>query len=203
MTESSLSTKSQSHWYRYFQLMIIILGSGAVFPLVYLRQNFELTLVESLGISSAQLGDCYSLLGVMFVATYLPSGWLADRISAKYLLSGSLLGTALLGVWFSTYPDFTSVKLIFLGWGITTGLALWAALIKSVNMLAQANEQGRFFGFLDGGRGLVEAILATAAVALFAQLINSDESNLGASLQSVIYMYIGFMLLMAPLVFFA
>lgn len=201
-TLAPITTQQQSFWFRYVQLTIIILGSGAVFPLVYLRQNFEVTLVQALGISSSQLGECYSLLGIMFVITYLPSGWLADRISPRYLITGSLLGTALLGIWFSTYPNFQSVKLIFLGWGITTGLALWAALIKSVNVLAGADFQGRFFGLLDGGRGLVEAILATIAVGLFAYFLNEQETNLSSSLQNVIYMYIGFMLLMVPLVFF-
>ncbi len=199
---SSSHIVNRKNWYRYFQLLVIVLGSGAVFPLVYLRQNFELSLVQSLGITSSQLGECYSLLGIMFVVTYLPSGWIADRISARYLISVSLSGTALLGIWFASYPDFFSVKLIFLGWGITTGLALWASLIKSVNLLAKPDEQGRFFGLLDGGRGLVEAILATLAVGLFALLLNSDETNVSNSLQNVIYMYVSFMLVMTPLVFF-
>ena len=193
--------KTQSPWYRYIQLGVLVLGSGSIYPLVYLRQNFELSLLESLAIDAAQLGQCYSLLGVMFVLTYIPSGWLADRIAPRYLITFSLLGSAVLGLWFSSYPSYAALQFIFLGWGLTTGLTLWAALIKSVAMLAEHNEQGRFFGILDGGRGLVEAIVATIAVVLFAAMLNDQQDNIASSLKAVIIMYIGFMLLMAPLIF--
>ena len=62
-------------------------------------------------------------------------------------------------------PSFTALQIIFAGWGIATGLTFWCALIKATALLAEPHEQGRFFGILDGGRGLVEAILATIAVA--------------------------------------
>ena len=194
--------KSPSTASRYLQLAVIVLGSGAIYPLIYLRQNFEVSLLQSFGISLAELGQCYSLLGIIFTLTYFPSGWLADRVSPRILISFSLLGTAILGVWFSTIPNLDSLRLIFVGWGITTGLTFWAAMIKSVALLARSNEQGRFFGILDGGRGLVEAIFATIAVALFAYHLNDAQTNVTTSLQYVIYMYIGVLLLAAPLVFF-
>ena len=91
---------------RYIQLAIITLAAGAMYPLIYLRQNFEVTILESFGITIAQLGQCYSMLGVIFVATYLPSGWLADRVPPRVLVPFSLLTMALLGVWFSMMPPF-------------------------------------------------------------------------------------------------
>jgi hypothetical protein len=55
-------------------------------------------------------------------------------------------------------------------------------------MLAAANEQGRFFGILDGGRGLVEAVLASIALAIFAfHVEQGDEAKL--ALRQVIYLY--------------
>ena len=88
---------------------------------------------------------------------------------------------------------------IFAGWGIATGLTFWSAMIKATAMIAQPNEQGRFFGFLDGGRGLVEAALATIAVALFAYLINRHDATTDYALVRVIYFYVAFVFAMAPL----
>ena len=62
---------------RYFQLGVLTLAGGAIYPLIYLRQNFEVSILDSFGITISQLGQCYSMLGVIFVLTYLPSGWLA------------------------------------------------------------------------------------------------------------------------------
>ncbi len=60
----------------YAQLGVLILAAGAIYPLIYLRQNFEVSILDSFGITISQLGQCYSMLGVIFVVTYLPSGWL-------------------------------------------------------------------------------------------------------------------------------
>ncbi len=188
---------------RYGQLAVLTLAAGAVYPLIYLRQNFEVSILESFGITIAQLGQCYSMLGVIFVATYLPSGWLADRVSPRGLVAFSLTFTGLLGIWFSTMPPFNSLLAIFAGWGIVTGLTFWAALIKAVALLARHDEQGRFFGILDGGRGLVEAILASIAIYWFAYSLNDLAQTTSVALLKVIYLYIGSALILAPIVYFA
>ena len=188
---------------RYTQLGVLILAAGAIYPLIYLRQNFEVSLLESLGITISELGQCYAMLGIIFVLTYVPSGWLADRISPRWLMSFSLALTGLLGLWFSTMPSFQMLLVIFAGWGIATGLTFWAALIKGVAVLARPSEQGRFFGLLDGGRGLVEAILATIAVAWFAHSLEALGQSTSVALQKVIYLYVGFALLLAPVIVFA
>jgi predicted MFS family arabinose efflux permease len=194
---------SQSTMGRYVQLGVLTIAGGAIYPLIYLRQNFEVSILESFDISISQLGQCYSMLGVIFVVTYLPSGWLSDRVSLRWLISLSLALTGLLGLWFSTMPSFDVLIFIFAGWGIATGLTFWAALIKGVAVLARHDEQGRFFGLLDGGRGLVEAILATIAVAWFAHSLGAQGLSTSVALQKVIYLYAGFALLLSPVVLFA
>lgn len=187
---------------RYFQLAVIVIAAGAIYPLLYLRQNFEVSILESFGITLSQLSQCYSMLGVIFVLTYLPSGWLADRIPVRVLLSFSLAATGMLGLWFSTMPSFDALQVIFACWGIATGLTFWSAHIKAVALLAKPDEQGRFFGILDGGRGLFEALLATIAVAWFAYAIESQADSTSQALLEVIYIYVFVLLVLAPLVFF-
>ena len=55
---------------------------------------------------------------------------------------------------------------------------------------------------LDGGRGLVEALLATLAVALFAFAVESLGEHVTQALNRVIWLYVSFMLLLAPAVYF-
>jgi len=188
---------------RYLRLAVLVVAAGAIYPLLYLRQNFELTILDSFGIAASQLNQCYSILGGLFVATYIPSGWLADRVAPRLLMSFSLALAGVLGIWFSSMPPFFALKIIFAGWGLATGLTFWAALIKATAMLGRHDEQGRFFGILDGGRGLVEAILATTAVALFAWLTSDVSSTPATALRSVIWLYVSFMLILSPIVFFA
>lgn len=188
---------------RYFELGVIVVAAGAIYPLLYLRQNFEVSILESFGITLTQLSQCYAMLGVIFVVTYLPSGWLTDRVSPRILLTFSLATTGLLGLWFSTMPSFSMLQVIFAGWGITTGLTFWSAHIKAVTLLADSKEQGRFFGILDGGRGLFEALLATIAVAWFAYAIESQGDSTRQALLEVIYLYVAVLLILAPVVYLA
>ena len=192
---------SPSAFRSYSQLALIVVAAGAIYPLLYLRQNFEISILESFSITQTQLRYCSSMLGIIFMVTYIPSGWLADRFSSRKLLSLSLLATALLGIWFSTMPSYSSLLIIYGAWGIATGLTFWSAHIKLVAMLADKDQQGRFFGILDGGRGLIEALLATMAIALFAYILSQDTNATQLALKQVIYLYVGVLLVVSPLVY--
>ncbi len=186
-------------WRRYGQLAVLVLVGGCVYPLVYLRQNYEVTMLEAFGVTIGELAGCYALLGAMFMATYLPSGWLADRVSCRGLITFSLAATGALGLWFATLPGLVELRFIYLGWGVSTGLTFWSALIKAVALLARPSEQGRFFGILDGGRGLVEAALATVAVSLFAWVMADGAGEATAALERVITFYVVCLFLMTPI----
>lgn len=174
---------------RYIQLMLLVIAAGAIYPILYLRQVYQPTMLEVFHITDSQLGYLYSSLGTIFLLSYLPSGWLADRIAPRLLICFSLVATGVLGLWYSTAPSFPMLMLIFGGWGLSTGLTFWAAVIKRVTMIAGAQEQGRFFGLLDGGRGLIEAMLATIAISLFAWLTQTKGAPVAAGFKLVVYMY--------------
>ena len=191
----------QARAVRYAQFAILVLAAGALYPIMYLRQNFEISILEALRIDASALGELYSLLGFVFAVSYIPSGRLADRFQPRLLMSFALASIGVLGFWFATYPSLFELRLIFLGWGLAGGLCFWASLIKAVNLLAGHDEQGRFFGILDGGRGLVEAILASIAILMFREL-STPEDAATVRLDPVIRLYAFTALLFAALVFF-
>lgn len=187
---------------RYLKLAVLVIVAGIIYPLIYLRQNFEVSILESFGITSKQLGQNYAMLGLIYMLTYLPSGWLADRVSPRILMSFSLLLAGALGLWFASMPSAGALTVIFAGWGIAAGLTFWSALIKATTLLAKPEEQGRFFGILDGGRGLVEAALASIALGIFAYYTNDAGQDTAQALRKVIWLYAGTMLVFAPISYF-
>jgi sugar phosphate permease len=187
--QQGAQSKTDNKLYRYGQLALLVIAAGAIYPVLYLRQIYQSSMLAALGIDNVQLGYLYSGLGTAFVLSYLPSGWLADRVPPRLLICISLLGTGALALWYATYPSFGYLRIIFLGFGITTGLTFWAALLKRLKSLATKEEQGRFFGFLDGGRGLIEASLATIALSLFTYYTQKQGQTLGQGFQHVIRMY--------------
>lgn len=190
---------------KIFELVLLILAAGSIYPLVYLRQNFEETILTVFGMDQAELAGLYSMLGIVFVVGYLPSGWLADRFPVKFLIIFSLLVTAGAGLWYAQVPDKSLLLYIYLIWGFATVFTFWSAILKTVNLLADAKEEGRYFGALDGGRGLVEAILASLAIGVFVAAAGTGTTNAvetRAGFQAVVYMYCIAIIVIAAGLFF-
>ena len=193
------STQQSARVQRYIQLALVVLAAGTIYPMLYLRQVYQSTMLEFFHIDDVQLGYLYSSLGTIFLLSYLPSGWLADRLPPRWLICFSLLATGALGLFYATGPSFPVLVAIFGAWGLTTGLTFWAAVIKRVNMIAGPDEQGRFFGLLDGGRGLIEASLATIAIALFAYVTQTRGRSDIDGFKLVVHLYAFFCLALGVL----
>ncbi len=189
MTKTINAASAHPDVIRYVKLLFLIMAGGAIYPLLYLRQNFELTLLSTFGMTLSELNVASSILGTSFFVSYIPSGWLADRFSPRALLTFSVGMTGIIGLWYATLPAASWVTLIFGLWGVTTGLTFWAALIKGCALLAPEHLQARYFGLLEGGRGLFEALLATIAVAWFAYAVGSLGSADEAAMVQVIHFY--------------
>ncbi|WP_242654901.1 MFS transporter [[Clostridium] hylemonae] len=159
--------------------------------MLYLRTNYQETMLEVFNMTLPQLNTVMSALGIAFTIGYLPSGIIADKFSAKKLVLVSLFGIAVGGFWFAQIPSYTSVIIIYAIWGFSAVLTFWSAHMKVVKMLASKGEEGRFFGILDGGRGVVEAILASVAVFIFARILGSATAiaDKRSAMVAVIYLY--------------
>lgn len=194
---------SKSKMSRYFQFFLVIIASGAIYPLIYLKGQYQETILAVYNISLEQLNTIFTFLGIACIVGYFPSGLLCDKFSAKKLLAVSLLGTAAGGFWFAQVPSYSNVVIIFVIWGFFSVFTFWSAHLKIVQMLAEKNEQGRFQGILDAGKGLVEAVLASIAVSIFASKTPAnvtDPASLKEPLLAVVYMYIFVLIIAAVLV---
>ena len=182
---------SQSQIKKYFQLFLVVLAAGSIYPLIFLKQGYQETILQVFNMTLPQLNTMYSVIGLVFVFGYAPSGYLSDVFSAKKLLAVSLFFTGIGGLWFAQIPSYDNVVLIFGLWGIFSVFTFWSAHMKIVRLLGNDNEQGKFFGILDGGRGLVEALLASVALYIFSSIVG-NQVDLGSkreALIAVIYMY--------------
>jgi nitrate/nitrite transporter NarK len=99
--------------------------------------------------------------------SYFPGGPLADRFPARKLMAFSLWSTAVGGLYMATFPAYAGTVFVFAFFGVSTILLFWAALLKATRDWGGADEQGRAYGLLDGGRGLLAAALASVGVMVF------------------------------------
>lgn len=178
------ATKQRWSARRVVTMAALILAGGVIYGMPYLRQNYHGPMRDALALTNTELGFVNSMFGLLALACYFPGGWLADRVNARLLLSVSLVGTGIGGLAFATLPSYSWVLAIHAFWGVSSILTFWAALIRATRNWGGESEQGLAFGVLDGGRGLVEAVLAAGALGLFAAFAAS-----AAGLKAVITGY--------------
>jgi len=162
-------------------IILLILAGEAVFILPFVLQRiFRPTFLETFNINNENLGYCFSIYGIVALFSYLFGGPLADKFQPKNLIASALILTAIGGLYFATYPDYSNLKILYGYWGFTTIFLFWAAMIKATRIWGGTNKQGMAFGFLDGGRGLVAAAFGSLGVIIFSFFLTSgiEESNL-------------------------
>src|SRR5210317_301058 len=146
---------------RFFLMLTLVFAGEIVFLLPFhTTRFFRPTLLEAYGLSNTQLGDVFAVYGVLAMIAYFPGGALADRYSARALLTLSLVATGIGGFYMMTYPGVAGMVLLYGYWGITTILLFWSALIRATREWGGHDAQGSAFGLLEGGRGIVAALLA-------------------------------------------
>ncbi len=152
---------------KYGTLLLLATGAGIIFQLPYIRETFYVPIQNAMNLSNAQMGLLSSGYATMSLFSYFIGGIIADKFSARKLLTFSFIATGVLGLWFSTFPGYTISRVIFVLMGISTIITYWSACIKATRMLGTEEEQGRLFGLQEGLRGIMNALLVFGMTAAF------------------------------------
>jgi MFS family permease len=154
---------------RFFFMLALILAGELIYGLPFQTTRFfRPTFLEVFGFSNTQLGDIFAVYGITAMLAYFPGGVIADRYSPRLLMTLSLFVTAAGGLYMATIPGQFQMMMIYGFFGVSTVFLFWAAMITATREWGGDQSQGRAFGILDGGRGLVAAVFAVFAVAVLA-----------------------------------
>lgn len=181
-------------------LIILAISGALIYALPYFRCYYYDTFVKYFNLTNTQMGALGTVFGGFSIIAYFFGGLCADRWPARYLITISLTVTGLLGFVLLTYPPFPVVLAIHAAWGITSILTFWSALVKAIRSLGNSDEQGKAFGFFEGGRGVVNMIQAAMVLALFGYLAKTVSDKM--ALSAVIAIYSATCVVLGLIVFF-
>ena len=175
-------------------LVLVIVGEMAFLLPFVITRVFRPAVLDVFGLDNTQLGTAFSVYGVLAMVAYLPGGPLADRFGSRGMMCAALLLTSAGGAVLAMIPTAPQLSLLYGFWGITTILLFWAPLIRATRNWGRGIDSGLAFGLLDGGRGLMAAVIASASVAVFASSLpdNVDAASVEqrkAALQHVILIF--------------
>lgn len=161
-------SNSGRKWHRFVFMLGLIIAGEAIFALPFhVARFFRPTVLEVFSISATELGAAQGVYGIIAMLAYFPGGLIADYFSARKLLAMSLWITAAGGLYMATFPDYHGALLLWGFFGLSTIMLFWAALIRVTRDWGGHDEQGRAYGLLDGGRGVLAAGLASVGVIMF------------------------------------
>ncbi|BDR64104.1 MFS transporter [Clostridium tetani] len=155
---------------KWIKLIVLILGGGTIFKLSSLKDAFYVPMQEFLNLTHTQIGAAMSVYGMVQTIGNFASIYIADRFSKKKLIPLSLIGVGLIGLYLATFPSYYEILIIWGLFSLFAEVIYWPVLLKAVRLLGNEDEQGRMFGFLEAGRGVVDTIVAFSALGIFALL---------------------------------
>jgi len=159
----------------WYYLLLLILAGESVFILPFVLQRvFRPTVLKVFELDNVSLGLCFSVYGFVALVSYVLGGPLADKYQPRKLIAIALWMTAMGGLVFATFPNYFTLQVLYGFWGFTTIFLFWSPMIKATRVWGGINSQGRAFGFLDGGRGLVGALFGTLGVVVFSYFMTTD-----------------------------
>ncbi|MFV0449789.1 MAG: MFS transporter [Vibrio sp.] len=154
---------------KWVKLCFLILGGGTIFKLSSMKDVFYVPMQEDWGLTNTQIGLSFTVYTIVQTSGLFLSLYLADRYSKKILLPAGLIGVGLCGLYLSTLPSFTGYLICFAVMAFFADVLYWPVLLKAVRLLGSQEEQGRMFGFLEAGRGIIDVIVASGALFVFVQ----------------------------------
>ncbi len=155
---------------KWISFGILMLGAGTIYKLGFLKDAFYVPMQEFMGLSHTQIGTAMSIAGLISTFGFLASIYLTDRVSKKIMIPLSLICICVCGVGLSTFPSYPVFLLIYCMLAICADMLYWPTMLKTVRLLGNEDEQGRMFGIMEAGRGLMDTIVAFGALGIFSAL---------------------------------
>lgn len=170
----------------------MVLGETIFLLPFVLTRIFRPTFLSVFEVNNFQLGSAFSVYGLVAMGSYFLGGPIADRFKSRQLIIGSLILTAIGGLYLTSIPGTMGLTIVYGFWGLTSILLFWAAFVKATRAFG-GDSQGLAFGSVDAGRGLFAAILSSASVFIFSSFIPEGQmenpESMTAALTNVIFLF--------------
>jgi len=152
---------------RWLVFCILTFSGGIAFKLSSMKDMFYVPMQQFMGLTNTQIGGALSAYGIVQTIGLIFGIYICDMISKKYMIGGSLVGMGLVGIYLSTFPGYWGFLAAFGVLAVLGEVTYWPVLLKAIRLLGDEKTQGRMFGFLEMGRGVVDVIIASSALAIF------------------------------------
>lgn len=155
---------------KWISFAAVMLAAGTVYKLYFIEGAFYVQMQEFMGLSHTQIGYIYSIAGWVSTFGFLAAIYVTDRFSKKIMIPFAMIANGIAGIFLATFPPYPVLIVIFCLFAVFSDMLFWPTMLKTIRLLGTKEEQGRMFGFLESGRGLIDTIVNFAALGIFVAL---------------------------------
>ena len=140
-------TKGIEHKTKWYALIAALAAvNSGIYGIVYLRNSYYNVMQEAIGLTHTQMGNIWSVYGIVASISYIVGGWLADRYNGKMLIGISLTGVVACGFYLRSLPSYYMLMLTYALMGVFAIGTYYAVSIKIVTKVGTHIGQGKAFG---------------------------------------------------------
>lgn len=159
--------ETRSYKKNRFVIILVAIAGMSVYLLPYFRYYYYDAYIAYFGINDLQMGMLGSIYGALAIVGYCLGGWVADRVSLKLAISGSLIVTGASAIILLMKPAFPIHVAIYGLWGVTSILTFWNPCMKALRALCKPEEQGRGYALFDMVRGILNFLTGLVVLAAY------------------------------------
>lgn len=161
---------------KYLTILALSISGGSIYLIPFIKYVFYDYQIEAMGITNQQSGLLLTMYGIGCMLLYVPGGIVADKFSPKKCLLASLISTTILTIIYGFTSNYIVSLVVWLLLAITTAFVFWSALMKTLRMVGNENDQGRTFGIYYAGNGITGAVCNGIALWAGSQATNAKDA---------------------------
>ncbi len=154
----------------FMNFVVLVMCAQFAFSLLAMKGVLLPQMLELWKISKTEFGILMSIYGITHNIFYLAFSWAQDRFPPKTLIPVNMVFGGFTTFFLGYTSNFALLCFLFVMLSLWCEGVFWPAVLASVRKTTTNTNQGKIFGLLEGGRGLVELVQNTAVVGLYAYL---------------------------------
>lgn len=154
----------------YLSIGILAFINSGIYGIVYLRSGYYNVVQNAMGLSHIQMGNIWTIYGMIAVVSYLFGGILADKYDSKKLITLSAVGMMAAGGIFWTLPSYNVLILVYIMYAFFAIFTYYPTSVKVVTELGKVIGPGKVFGIywaLIHGSNILASTVGIRIVSLF------------------------------------
>lgn len=139
---------------------------GIIYLMPYMKTIFYDSMLQATGFTNEQLGGMMTAYTIATTLSYLPGGWISDKVRPRTLLTVCLILQGIIGLVFLFFhQNYQLALLLWVGSALCGGFAFWPSMLKAIRTLGTRDDQGRLYGIFEAINGFASMVSSWAMVA--------------------------------------